>query len=143
MTNSGVVIATDTVAASAAAATVDYADLTTSPSLATTKSLTVPQSQTWVLADVFILATADAGTADPVLAYFKDGSFNMAGTPPLSTMLVSNNSRPRPFAGRILAYEPVSQMSIQWTTTTANDATQDSLKWFTNIAISQSIPGPR
>jgi len=143
MVNSGMIIGTATVAASAAAGTTQNANLQSTPVVAAAASLTVPQSQTWVLADVYIRAAADAGTSDPILNYYKDGSFNLGSTPPISSLLVTNNTRPRPFAGRTLAYEPVSQISVQLQTTIANDATADSINFLTTLAISQTIPGPR
>lgn len=143
MVNSETILASDTIAASAAAGTVAFADLTIDPTIAVATQLTVPQTQTWLLMDVFIQVAADAGTSDPILTFLKDTSFIVAKTPPLSTMLVSNNSRPRPFANKILGYGPVSIIQIQETTTTANDATADSLRFRVIMGIVQADPrGP-
>lgn len=131
MVNSVSITGTATVAASAAAGSLVYASLTNDPSVTAVVKLQVPSNQVWLLDDLYILTAGAAGTSVPRVRVYKNDTSIMADTPPLSALLVSNNSRPKPFGMKALGYEAVSTMSHLLTTTTANDATADSIVYYT------------
>lgn len=123
---SGSLLITSTVAANAPANTTQLMDLKTSPEIASVTTLQIPQGQTWIIDDLFILASADAGTSDPQLRFVKNQNIVVGQTPNISAMLVSNPSRPqlRPKLG----FESASQLQVYLITTVANDANADAIK---------------
>lgn len=119
---------TTTIAANAAANTTQLVDLQTSPEVGKVQTIQIPSKQTWLMLDLFILVSADAGTSDPQLRIVKDQNKVLYQSPNLSTLLVSNNSRPK-FEPK-LGFEENSQFQVYAITTVANDATADNIKAF-------------
>lgn len=119
-------ICTATVIASAPVATVNAVSMTRSPLFATQTELTIPNNQTWVIWDVYILAAAGSGTSDPIVNIQKNNDTQMVLTPNLSALLVSNNSRPK-FAQMNIGYAPVDILSMLTETTIANDTSVDAI----------------
>ena len=134
MVNNYNVRGTATVAASAAAATIQPASLTIDPSVTAVVNLQVPSTQTWLVQDIYIGASADAGTSNPIVRQIKNLSKIMGDTPPLLGLLISNNARP-PGSSVVLGYEPLSTMSDQLITTVANDTDADSIKYFKTVQV--------
>ena len=56
--------------------------------------LQVPKNEAWVVEDVYIKDTADVG-ADCIVEFRRNGVETILKTDPVSTLLVSNPSRPR------------------------------------------------
>ena len=131
MTNSVSITGTGTIAASAAAGTNVYASLTNDPSVTATVSLQVPSNQAYLIDDLYVLTSSAYGTSIPRARIYKNDTYIMADTPPFAALLVSNSSRPKPFGQKALGFEPVSTMKILLTTTVANDATADSITFYT------------
>ena len=128
-------ICTDTIIASAGIGTVGAVNMTRSPLFATQTELTIPNNQTWVIWDFYILAAAGAGTSDPIVDVQKNNDTQMVLTPNLSSLLVSNNSRPK-FAQMNIGYAPVDILSMLLQTTIANDTVADAIDFRVAMGVS-------
>ena len=97
--NSGIVLTcTAAFAIAAPVATVISANMQTSPTVAAVTELQVPLTENWIATDVYILAAGGAGAPtviDPVISMDKNRGRQLVQTPPLSSMLITNNTRPR------------------------------------------------
>lgn len=122
---SGVLSLTATVVANAVVNTQALVSIATSPEVSTVTTLTVPAGQTWVINDLYIIASADYGTSNPVFRFVKNQTNIVGQTPPLSALLVTNNSRP--ILTPKLGFEGTSQLQVYYITTVLNDATADSI----------------
>lgn len=122
---SGILTLTVTVAASAAVNTIQLVNIGTSPEVATVTTLVIPQTQTWIITDVYILTAGAAGTSDPQLRFVKNQVNTVGQIAPLSALLVTANSRPQ--LNPKLGFEGNSQLQIYSITTVVNDATADSI----------------
>lgn len=127
-------ICTATVAASDAIGTVDNVTITDDPAITGVTRFQVPIGQTWGFDDLYISAAAGSGTSDPIVRIYKGGSNIMCDTPPLSNLLVSNNSRP-PYAQKRIAFRGGETISMQTITTVANDTVADSIAFFVRLNI--------
>ena len=135
VSNSGFVLeCTATVAASDAAGTIDVVTMKTDSTVSGVTELFVPVTENWVLTDGYILASADAGTSSPTVKFDKNRGRSMGSTPPLSALLVTNNTRPR-FLSQPIGFEAGSIIRMFTSTTIANDATADSIKFFVAVSI--------
>lgn len=128
---SGILTLTSTVAASAAVNTTQLVNIATSPEVSTVTTLTIPSGQTWIITDLYILASGDAGTSDPQFRFVKNQTGIVGQTNNLSALLVSNNSRPK--LEPKLGFEGTSQLQVYLITTVANDAAADSIKAFAPV----------
>ena len=135
VSNSGFVLeCTATVAASDAAGTIDVVNMQTDSTVAAVTELFVPVTENWVFTDAYILAAADAGTSSPSISFDKNRGRSMGTTPPLSALLVSNNTRPR-FLPSSIGFEAGSIVRMFSNTSIANDATVDAIKFFVAVSI--------
>lgn len=135
VSNSGFVLeCTATVAASDAAGTIDVVTMKTDSTVSGVTELFVPVTENWVLTDAYILASADAGTSAPTVKFDKNRGRSMGTTPPLSALLVTNNTRPR-FLPSPVGFEAGSIIRMFTATTIANDATADSIKFYVAVSI--------
>jgi hypothetical protein len=135
VSNSGFVLeCTATVAASDAAGTIDVVNMQTDSTVAAVTELFVPVTENWVFTDAYILAAADAGTSSPSIRFDKNRGRSMGTTPPLSALLVSNNTRPR-FLPSSIGFEAGSIVRMFSNTSIANDATIDAIKFFVAVSI--------
>jgi hypothetical protein len=132
--DSVILINTATVGASDTSGTIDNVNITDSPELSTVTRFIVPEGQNWILEDLYISASGDAGTSDPVVRVFKGGGRIMGTTPPLSNLLISNNSRP-PYSNVKFMFMGGESLSMQTITTTDNDASADNVKFFIRVRV--------
>jgi len=133
--DSTVLICTATGNASIAAGTVANVNITDDPGVGTVVRFLVPQGQTWIFEDLYISTAAGSGaTVDPVVRIYKDGGRIMGTTPPLSNLLVSNNSRP-PYSNRKFLYRGGQTIQMQIITTTANDTSVDNITFFVRVRV--------
>tara|TARA_B100000029_G_scaffold390913_1_gene387711 strand:- start:480 stop:899 length:420 start_codon:yes stop_codon:yes gene_type:complete len=132
--DSVILINTATVGASDTSGTIDNVNITDSPELSTVTRFIVPEGQNWILEDLYISTSGDAGTSDPVVRVFKGGGRIMGTTPPLSNLLISNNSRP-PYSNVKFMFMGGESLSMQTITTTDNDASADSIKFFIRVRV--------
>ena len=132
--DSTVLLCTATVGASDGAGIIDNVTITDSPDVTGVVRFLVPQGQTWILEDLYISASGDSGTSDPVVRIYKDGGRIMGTTPPLSNLLVTNNSRP-PYSNRKFLYRGGQTIQMQTLSTIANDTDADSIKFTVRIRV--------
>jgi len=128
-------ICTAIVAANAGVGTVQVVNMQRSPLLSSQTELTIPNNQTWILWDIYITASAGAGTSDPMIDIQKNNDRQMVLTPNLSTLLVSNNSRPK-FSQMNIGYAPIDILTMLLQTTEANDGVVDNISFRTAIRVS-------
>lgn len=128
---SGTLTLTATVIASAVVNTIALVNIATSPEVATVTNLIIPEGQTWIIDDLYVLSTAAAGTSDPQFRFIKNQVTQVGQEAPLSALLVSNNSRPK--LSPALGFEGGSQLQIFYITTVVNDATADSIVAFASV----------
>jgi hypothetical protein len=133
--SSGLVLeCTTTVGASDAVGTIDVINMKTDPTVSSVTELQVPLTENWIATDLYILASADSGTSNPVVTMDKNRGRTLVQTPPLSSMLITNNTRPR-FSPQPVGFEGGSIVRMFAHTTIANDTVADSIKFFVAISI--------
>ncbi len=132
--DSTLLLCTATVAASEVIGGIDNVNFTDSPELATTTRFQIPSGQKWTIEDLYISATADSGTSDPVVRIVKSGGRIMGTTPPLSNLLVSNNSRP-PYSNLKFVFFGNETIQAQTIASIANDATIDAIRFTMRIKV--------
>lgn len=128
---SGSLTLTTSIAINAVIATIQLFDIKTSPEIATEQTFTVPAGQTWIIDDLYILATVDAGTSNPEVRFMKNQTIILGQTNPILAYLVSNNSRPK--LSPALGYEGQTQMQIYAVTSVANDGVIDAILIYGNV----------
>ena len=136
--NSGIVLTcTAAFAAAAPVATVISANMQTSPTVATVTELQVPLTENWIATDVYILAAGGAGAPtviDPVISMDKNRGRQLVQTPPLSSMLITNNTRPR-FSPQPIGFEGGSIIRMFATSTVLNGGAVSTATYYVAISI--------
>ena len=136
--NSGLVLACACVyAAAAPVATVQAATMQTSPVVAPVNELQVPLTENWIATDVYILAAAGGGAPtviNPVISMDKNRGRQLVPTPPLSSMLITNNTRPR-FSPQPIGFEGGSIIRMFGTSTVINGGAASTANFFVAISI--------
>jgi hypothetical protein len=87
---------------------------------------TIPKGRVWVIKDVFIKASGDVGV-DGSAIFVKDEVQDVAKTAPLSTLLVSNPSRPTIAK---LMYDEQSTLTIDYVNIAAVGASAASVTFY-------------
>lgn len=136
--NSGLVLDCNCVyAANAPIATVQAATMQTSPVVAAVNELQVPLTENWIATDVYILVAAGGGTPtviNPVISMDKNRGRQLVQTPPLSSMLITNNTRPR-FSPQPIGFEGGSIIRMFGTSTVLNGGAISTANFFVAISI--------
>ena len=133
--DSTVLICTGAPIVSGAVGAVANISMTDDPGVTAVVRFLVPSGQTWIFEDLYISTAAGAGaTVDPVIRIFKDGGRIMGTTPPLSNLLVSNNSRP-PYSNRKFLYRGGQTIQMQMMNTVVNDTAVDNITFFVRVRI--------
>ena len=136
--NSGIVLTCSAVyAAAAPVATVISGTMQTSPTVAAVTELQVPLTENWIATDMYILAAAGAGTPtviNPVVSLDKNRGRQLVQTPPLSSMLITNNTRPR-FSPNPIGFEGGSIIRTFATSTVLNGGAASTATYFIAISI--------
>lgn len=127
-------ICSGTVGASATTPTIKQITIKTSPTDSGNTEVFVPITENWVITDMYIISSAGAGTSDPIIKFIKDRGVTMGSTVPLSTELITNNTRPR-FLPTPIGFEAGTILSMEATTTIDNDTAVDNLKFFVSVDI--------
>lgn len=122
---SGMLTLTSTVAAAAPVNTQQMMNIQTSPEKAAVQTQVIPSGQTWIILDLYILVAANFGTSDPQIRFVKNQLNIVAQTGQMSSLLVTNPSRP--ILSPKLGFEGQSQLEIYIITTVLNDATADAI----------------
>ena len=136
--NSGIVLTFSAAfAAAAPVATVISATMQTSPTVTAVTELQVPLTENWIATDVYILAAAGAGTPtviNPVVSMDKNRGRQLVQTPPLSSMLITNNTRPR-FSPQPIGFEGGSIIRMFATSTVLNGGAISTATYYVAISI--------
>ena len=132
--DSVILICTATIAASDGVGSIDNVNITDSPEQSTVTRFVIPEGQNWILEDMYISASAGAGTALPVIRFYKNGGRIMGTSPPLGDLLVSNASRP-PYSNRKFMYRGKQTLSMQTISTVANDTDADSIAFRIRVKV--------
>jgi len=136
--NSGIVLTcTAAFAIAAPVATVISANMQTSPTVAAVTELQVPLTENWIATDVYILAAGGAGAPtviDPVISMDKNRGRQLVQTPPLSSMLITNNTRPR-FSPQPIGFEGGSIIRMFATSTVLNGGAISTATYYVAISI--------
>ncbi len=136
--NSGIVLTcTAAFAAAAPVATVISANMQTSPTVTAVTELQVPLTENWIATDVYILAAGGAGAPtviDPVISMDKNRGRQLVQTPPLSSMLITNNTRPR-FSPQPIGFEGGSIIRMFATSTVLNGGAISTATYYVAISI--------
>jgi hypothetical protein len=132
--DSVILINTATIAAAAAVGTIDNVNITDSPELGTVTRFLIPEGQNWILEDLYISVAAGAATADPVVRVFKGGGRIMGTTPPLSNLLISNNSRP-PYSNVKFMFRGGESLSMQTISTVAAGGAANNIAFFIRVRV--------
>tara|TARA_R110002110_G_scaffold270579_1_gene486149 strand:+ start:22 stop:447 length:426 start_codon:yes stop_codon:yes gene_type:complete len=136
--NSGIVLTcTAAFAAAAPVATVISANMQTSPTVTAVTELQVPLTENWIATDVYILAAGGAGAPtviDPVISMDKNRGRQLVQTPPLSSMLITNNTRPR-FSPQPIGFEGGSIIRMFATSTVLNGGAVSTATYYVAISI--------
>ena len=136
--NSGIVLTCSAAfAAAAPVATVISGTMQTSPTVTAVTELQVPLTENWIATDMYILAAAGAGTPtviNPVVSLDKNRGRQLVQTPPLSSMLITNNTRPR-FSPQPIGFEGGSIIRTFATSTVLNGGAISTATYFIAISI--------
>ena len=136
--NSGIVLTCSAVyAAAAPVATVISGTMQTSPTVAAVTELQVPLTENWIATDMYILAAGGAGAPtviNPVVSLDKNRGRQLVQTPPLSSMLITNNTRPR-FSPNPIGFEGGSIIITFATSTVVNGGAPSTATYFIAISI--------
>jgi hypothetical protein len=136
--NSGLVLQCSAAfAVTAPVATVIAATMQTDPTVAAVTELQVPLTENWIATDVYILAAAGGGTPtviNPVITMDKNRGRRLVQTPPLSSMLITNNTRPR-FSPQPIGFEGGSIVRMFATSTVVNGGAISTATFFVAISI--------
>ena len=99
-----------------------------------TSELFVPITENWVISDMYISASGDATTGDPIVLFIKDRGNTMGKTTILSAQLVSNNTRPR-FLPTAIGFEAGTILTMQAISTVIYGTTVETGKFWVAIDI--------
>ena len=109
----------------------------TSPTVNAVTELQVPLTENWIATDMYILVAAGAGTPtviNPVVSLDKNRGRQLVQTPPLSSMLITNNTRPR-FSPQPIGFEGGSIIRTFATSTVLNGGAISTATYFIAISI--------
>ena len=99
-----------------------------------TSELFVPITENWIISDMYISATADSTTGDPIILFIKDRGNTMGKTTILSAQLVSNNTRPR-FLPTAIGFEAGTILTMQAISTVIYGTSVETGKFWVAIDI--------
>lgn len=122
-----------TIAASAAANTATNASITINGT--STNQTNIPQSQLWVMVDAYTTVSTDTAL-DASITVFKNGSKKLTISPPLSSNLVTNQTRPGLRAASL--FEPNSVITLPTTIYAAASTSTVTNTFFIGVLIYDS-----
>ena len=108
-------------------------NLTLDPQAGAQTTLTVPQGEAWVVDDVFIKDTADVGV-ESIAILVKNDRDEISRFGPLSTLLVSNPSRP-PMPKPKPVYRSGDRLSMKAVNLAAIGTSDVTVKFYMRLAI--------
>ena len=141
--NSGLVLnCTAAFAANAPVATVISCGMQTSPTVLAVTELQVPLTENWIATDVYVLAAPVLATpsfgfptaVNPLVSFDKNRGRQLVQCPPLSAMLITNNTRPR-FSPQPIGFEGGSIIRMFATSTVLNAGAISNVQFSVAISI--------
>ncbi len=134
--NTGITLeCSSTVTASSAIGSIFQCNIKTSPnSSATQKEIFVPQTENWVLTDMYVVSTSDYGSSQPVVEFIKNRGISMGTSTSLVALLVTSNTRPR-FLPSPIGFEAGSILQMQTINTIAEGGSDATIKFFVAVSI--------
>ena len=99
-----------------------------------TTTLTIPITENWVLTDLYVVATGDYGTSQPMVEFTKDRRSPRGTSSSLISLLVTTNTTPR-FLPEPIGFEAGTVMQMTTVMTVANDATADAYIFYVAVSI--------
>tara|TARA_R100000687_G_C6337386_1_gene112562 strand:- start:75 stop:491 length:417 start_codon:yes stop_codon:yes gene_type:complete len=134
--NSGITLeCSSTVAASSAIGAIHQCNIKTSPNSSTTqKEVFVPQTENWVLTDMYVVSTSDYGSSQPMVEFIKNRGISMGTSTSLVALLVTSNTRPR-FLPSAIGFEAGSILQMQTINTIAEGGSAATIKFFVAVSI--------
>jgi hypothetical protein len=102
----------------------------------------VPLTENWIATDVYVLAAPVLATpsfgfptaVNPLISFDKNRGRQLVQTPPLSAMLITNNTRPR-FSPQPIGFEGGSIIRMFATSTVLNGAAISNVQFSVAISI--------
>lgn len=122
-----------TIAASAAAGQAANASLTINGTATT--NFTIPQSQVFVITDLYTSSSGNTAT-DATVSFVKNGVKTLQISAPLSTNLVTNNTRPGLYGPML--YEPNTSITLPTAPIAAAGTTTTTDTFFITVSIYDS-----
>ena len=119
---------------SATTPTTMNATIKTSPNDAGSTEQFVPITENWIITDLYIVASGDYTTGDPMIQFIKDRGVTLGTTGVLSTSLVTNNTRPR-FLPSAIGYEAGTIITIQCISTVNYGTALETGKFYVAVDI--------
>jgi hypothetical protein len=114
------------------AGTLLQADIVVNPFTGVTaKEAVIPASQSWYIIDVYIRASGDVGV-DAQAIFLKNGVKQLLITDPLSSLLISNPSRPR---YPTIFYGPNDRLSVFVRTLAATGSTAAPIIFYIKVRV--------
>ena len=136
--NSGLVLqCVATFPLAAPIATVVACTMQTSPVVLPVNEMQVPLTENWIATDVYILlaaAIAPTAAVNPIITMDKNRGRILVQTPPLSSMLITNNTRPT-FSPQPIGFEGGSIVRMFATSTGLNAGAATLATFFVAISI--------
>jgi len=121
--------------ASATSPTTMNVTIKTSPNDGGSTEQFIPITENWIVSDLYITASGDSTTGDPMVQFIKDRGVTMGTTGVLSTSLVTNNTRPR-FLPRPIGYEAGTIITMQVISTVNYGTALETGKFYVAVDIS-------
>ena len=133
--NTGITLTiTRLTAAAEAAGDINAANIQVDPSVGAVAEVNVPVTENWILTDCYLLNAAAATNTDPQINFDKNRGRSMGTSPPCTTMVVTNNTRPR-FLPQPIGFEGGSILRV-FTVNTAATAAAQTVTAYVAVAIS-------
>jgi hypothetical protein len=132
-----ILICTATVAASDAIGTVDTVTITDDQAKTGVTDYYIPTGNNFVITSLSVQATADYGTSDPSVVFWKGAGKIIVTTLPLSNFLNTVVNKPR-FAPKPVRYKAGDKLWLQTKTNIANDTIADSIRFFLAVEVQQA-----
>ena len=113
---------TGSVPDASAGGTIVQANLQWTPRVAAAAEIIIPTSELWLLTDLYVNSTANAGAeTDPQINFYKDNDRLLDSSHYLLSVLVTSNQRPNGLHGN-LQFEGGSHMSATFLTSVLSTA---------------------
>ena len=125
----GTLIITGTYAASAAVGSRINCNIQWDPSIASQTYIIIPDSEYWLLTDVWAATSDDVNPSNPILEFYKDQDRVLDRSRPMAAVVITSAQRP-PGLNSNLGYQGGSHMTVKAVNTVTADSTAEAIKVF-------------